>query len=359
MGRGGAERVVSILSSDFASRGNKVSIATEWEDKDEYPLDKRVKRIHAGLRASDEKKGRAAKIVLRYLRLYGCIKKEKPDIVISFCNKANFRCSLVMCIMKTPLLVSVRNDPKTDYAPYKAATKIMEKKAAGCVFQTPDAKAFFSEKFQKKSKIILNPIAQDYFDFHSQNKAGAKEIVTVGRMSKQKNQMLLLRAFADICGDFPDYKLKLYGSAENGRLYQKLKDFAIEKGIADRVTFMGTADKLHEKIADASLFVLPSDYEGMPNALMEAMALGLPVIATDCPCGGAAMLVENKKSGMLVRPGDAEGMADAMRYMLSHPDEAGKMGDAAREAALKAEPKKICGEWFEYIREITGYTHER
>lgn len=349
MGRGGAERVVSILSSGLADRGNDVVIATEWEDADEYPLDKNITRIHAGLNAADEKKGRIAKILLRYLRLYHCIRREKPDIVISFCNKANFRCSLVMYGMKTPLLVSVRNDPKTDYAPYRFSVRLMEEKAAGCVFQTPGAKAFFSKKLQEKSRIILNPIAQEYIAFDRQKGARAKEIVTVGRISEQKNQLLLLKAFANICTDFPEYTLKLYGSLGNDKLYQRLKGFAIEKGIADRTAFMGTADKLYEKIADASLFVLPSDYEGMPNALMEAMALGIPVVATDCPCGGAAMLVEDKKTGILVRTGDEEGMAKALRYMLEHPDEAEQMGAAAREAMLKAEPEKICGEWLDYI----------
>lgn len=353
MGRGGAEHVVSILSSFFAQKGHTVVIATQWKAENEYRTDPRVRREHVGLNAADEKKGRITKILLRYARLRQCVKKERPDIAISFCNKANFRSALAMTGMRIPLLVSVRNDPKRDYAPYALLTKIMEYKAAGCVFQTPDAKAFFSESFQKKSRIILNPLSDQYTSLPEQVADRRKKvIVTVGRITQQKNQMLLLRAFADICEEFTEYRLKIYGAADDRALCEDMETFISRNGLAGRVSFMGAVDNLPEEIMDASLFVLPSDYEGMPNALIEAMVMGLPCIATDCPCGGPAMLIQDRVSGLLVPVGDEQMLAGAMRYMLSDRQSAEKMGQAARALKEKVAPERVCEEWQHYIDQI-------
>ncbi len=353
MGHGGAERCVSILCNFFAKKGHHVILATEWKSPKEYTIDANVHRVHVGLDAADDKKGRIAKIWLRYARLRSCIKKQRPDIVISFCNKANFRSATAMLGMKIPLLVSVRNDPQKDYAPYKISTKIMEQKAAGCVFQTPDARAFFSQKLQDKSKIILNPLAQQYFEFlQYKSITREKEIVTVGRITAQKNQMLLLKVFDKVCKTFPEYTLKIYGAVEDQQIFEKMKHFLASRGLENRVLFMGEVDNIQEQMINAALFVLPSDYEGMPNALIEAMVLGIPCIATDCPCGGSAMLIENQKSGILVRPGDQKALEQAVRYMLSQPDKAEQMGNQARLLADRVDPKKICEEWMEYIEQL-------
>lgn len=353
MGRGGTERVVSILSSAFAQMGNEVIIAVQWIADDEYEMDKRVRREFVGLDTREEKKGRVTKIWLRYVRLKHFIKKECPDIVISFCNKANFRCVFAMLGMKIPLLVSVRNDPQIDYVPYKFPTKIMEYRAAGCVFQTPDARTFFSRQLQEKSKIILNPISKQYTNL-PEISADEREkvIVTVGRIAWQKNQMLLLKSFAAICQDFPEYVLKLYGGIEDQQCYDEMKSYVAEKGLGSRIKFMGVVEDIQEKIIRASLFVLSSNYEGMPNSLMEAMVMGVPCIATDCPCGGAAMLVQNKISGILVPVGDEKALSEAMRFVLSDSQRAETIGNMARKLRDKVLPECICEEWKTYIDEL-------
>lgn len=356
MGHGGAERVVSTLCNAFVRQGCEVVLTTQWKSQQEYPVDSHVKRIHVGLDAQDDNKSRITKIWLRYARLRKCIRMEKPDLVISFCNKANFRSAFAMSGMKVPLLVSVRNDPQKSYAPYRIPTWYMERKASGCVFQTPDAMRFFSKKLQKKSRIIFNPLSEKYLNVKDESSylaARSKEIVTVGRISRQKNQLLLLRAFNNILKKYPDYKLKIYGEIQEKDFYEELRQYVDKNELYDNVSFMGVTDTLCEEIRNAAVFVLPSDYEGMPNALIEAMVLGLPCIATDCPCGGAALLIQNKVSGRLVPTGQVAPLQTALDDTLSHPEEAALMGKNAKKVLEKVHPDRICDEWIKYISEIT------
>jgi glycosyltransferase involved in cell wall biosynthesis len=355
MGRGGAQRVVGILSNAFVRQGHQVIIATQWYAQNEYPIDKGVKRVLVGLNEADEEKSRLSKAFIRYARLRKCISHNKPDIVISFCNKANFRCAFAMIGINTPLLVSVRNNPTIDYAPYKIPTWYMERKAAGCVFQTKDAMNFFGKKFQNKGKIILNPISEQYVYMDTDTnitEKRKKEIVTVGRITDQKNQMLLLKAFKEINLKYPDYVLKLYGDIQDNKVYDKMIKYISENRLEGKVIFMGLKTDIGDYIKDACAFVLPSDYEGMPNALIEAMVLGLPVISTDCPCGGPKMLIEDKKNGMLVPVGDKNALEKVLEYMITHEKEAGNMGQEARKLIELVNPDKICTQWMDYILEL-------
>lgn len=362
MGKGGAERVISILSHYFAQDGYDVVVTTLWKAEEEYMLDKKVRRIHVGLTQEEEKKGRLYKAMVRMLRYRRCIQKEKPDIVISFCANANFRSAYSLQGMKIPLLVSVRNDPAKDYAPYPKKCRYMTRKAAGCVFQTPDAQKFFDEELQRKSRIIWNPLDEKYLEVNDElGRLSAeqkslerdKTIVTVGRITKQKNQMLLLRAFAGICDDFPEYKLMIYGEHANDGIKEKMEAFCEDRGISDKVIWMGASSTLEKDIRNAGVFVLPSDYEGMPNALIEAMAMGIPSIATDCPCGGSAMLI-NQYGGILVPTQGEEALADALRTVLSDSEYAKQLGDKARGVVEQVNPEKIYQEWKEYVETLIG-----
>lgn len=354
MGKGGAERVISILSHYFAQDGNDVVVTTLWTAQEEYPLDKRVRRINVGLTPEEEQKGRIYKAAVRMLRYRQCILKEKPDIVISFCANANFRSAYSLIGTKIPLLVSVRNDPKKDYAPYPKKCRFMTKKAAGCVFQTPDAQKFFAEELQKKSRIIWNPLDEKYLSVNKpQAQQREKTIVTVGRITRQKNQMLLLRAFSRICNEFPEYQLQIYGEAGSDEVKEELEAFCSEHKIVDRVSFMGASSTLEKDMIHAGLFVLPSDYEGMPNALIEAMAMGIPSIATDCPCGGSALLMK-QHGGILVPAGAEEELAEAMRNVLSDAELADRIGNQAKGVVDSVNPQKIYQEWKDYVETLIG-----
>lgn len=355
LGKGGAERVVSVLAKCFAGDGHEVTIVTLWRAQEEYELEKQIKRINIEDLWQGKRMGRLQKAVRRLWDLRRSIQAEKPDIVISFCNKANFRSAYAMMGMKIPLLTSVRNDPKKDYLPYPSSVRRMERKAAGCVFQTPDARTCFSEEFQKKSRVIWNPVDEKYLNVSANSeKSGRRnrDIVAVGRFSAQKNHMLLLKAYNRIRGKFPETTLKFFGEESEQGTKEALLAYVKEQGMEACVQFMGPSDQLEKDIRNAGLFVLSSDYEGMPNVLIEAMVMGLPVISTDCPCGGPAQLIKDGFSGCLVPAGDEEKLASAMEKLLKDEILAKRLGKNATGLAEKVSPQKVYEEWKEYVNEL-------
>ena len=349
LGKGGAERVVSLLANEFVKDGVEVVIATEWFAEEEYEVDSRVKRIHAGLTETQEKSNRIAKQWYRIHNLRAILKKEEPSVVLSFCAKANYRAMMASTAMKIPVIVSVRNNPKIDYVGTTKSimNKLFLNRAAGCVFQTEEAQEFFDEVLQKKSKIICNPVNVKYLQ--AKREKTQKKIVCVGRLVAQKNQMLLVNAYEKIMKKYPDYHIYLYGDGSDDECKEELLKYVDAKGLKKCIHFMGLSSTLEKDMADAAMFVLPSNYEGMPNALMEAMALGLPVISTDCPCGGSRYWIQPGVTGQLVPVRDVEAMEEAIEFYIQNPEKAEEIGANAKVRLQEATVDKIYEQWKGYI----------
>lgn len=249
-------------------------------------------------------------------------------------------------------IISERNDPAHfgGRAITRIVSRLLMRKAEGFVFQTKDAQAFYGGEIAKRSVVIPNPlfIGDDYPATQYTGEL-EKTIVTTGRLNKQKNHPLLIRAFKRIAEEFPEYKLIIYGEGP-----ERHNDEALisELGLQERVLLPGTINDVPEKIYKASLYVLSSDFEGMPNALMEAMALGLPCISTDCPCGGPRELTTDGKDCLLVPVGNEESLADAMRKVLSDEKFAMELGKNAMSIRERLSLDKICKQWYEYFTQI-------
>ena len=176
-----------------------------------------------------------------------------------------------------------------------------------------------------------------------------KQIVSSGRLTEQKNHALLIKAFAGITAKYPAYKLVIYG---DGPLRKDLELLASNLGIADKVSFPGYTTEIRKKIERSSLFVLSSDFEGMPNALMEAMALGVPCISTDCKGGGARFLIKNGTNGLLTPIGDVEALQTAMEKILSDQFFADNLSHNAHKLCETHSPEKIYAEWENLIKKV-------
>ena len=170
----------------------------------------------------------------------------------------------------------------------------------------------------------------------------SKTVVSFGRFEEQKNYKMLIEAFAEFLKKHNDYKLVLYGK---GSLETELKKRVTELGINKKVDFAGFCPNVHECILNAAMFVLPSNYEGLSNSMLEAMAIGLPVICTDCPPGGAREYITNKVNGILVPVGNVHKTCEAMCYMAEYEDEANKMGKQASELREKLSSNTVCKLW--------------
>lgn len=349
MSKGGAERVISNLTNYLSKENDIYIIATKIKNI-AYNLNENI-NIRSLEHSEDRNNSFIIKNLKRIKALNSYIGEIKPDVIISFLPEPSYRVLFLKIVKrKLKIIVSIRNDPKVEYKSdlNKFIMKILYPLADGFVFQTQEAQEYFSKKIQNRSTIIPNPINEEFIAVPYKGKRD-KTIVTVGRLENQKNHKLLIEAFSNIEKDFPEYRLLIYGS---GSKEEELKQYVKEINLADKVKFKGNVNNVKEEIYQSGMFILSSDYEGMPNALMEAMALGLPVISTDCPCGGPRFLIENFKNGILVPVGKKQEMIEAIKYILENENESKQMGRQANTIIDRLNPTKIYSMWEEYIQKI-------
>ena len=353
--QGGAERVVSNLANQFAQEDYEIIAATEWQGENEFQLDRRVKRVHVGLKKQDEGKGRMAKIGLRFRYLRDLIKEEKPDIVIAFTRRPNYRALISSFGTGVPVITAVRQDPRSYYNTLadKILIPLLYPKAAGCVFQTREQMKYFPKGLQKRSEIILNPVNDKYLNVPALEKK-EKLVVQSGRLVEFKNQAMLLEAFLRVHEKHPDYTLKIYGEDSFDGTKERLEKIIRENHAESYITLMGGSDELEKELPKAEVYAFSSDYEGMPNALLEAMALGMSVVATDCPCGGPRTVIINEENGLLIPVGDKEAMADGISRLIEDKEFGDKLGSNARKISGRIEGKTILEQWKTYIEKIIG-----
>ena len=344
MNYGGAERVISILSNQWVSMGHNVNLLIIGDNPEcVYHLNEKINVKCIG--------GLKGKPIIAHLNLIKEIKKEillfNTDIAVSFMNDTCAYVALALRGTRIPLFYSERNDPtrvnqrKID----KIYRRIVEKYSNGIVFQTEGAKSYYKKSVQDKSTVILNPFnAENLPNYNFENRE--KEIVSVGRLQPQKNQKLLIDAFALIAKDFPDYKLKIYG---DGQLKEELQNQIDEYGLTEQIILMGAHKDIFDKISTASLFVLSSDFEGLPNTLIEAMCIGIPSVSTDCSPGGARELITDEENGFVVPCNDADKLANAMKKVLTDNELARKFSSAGKKIAERMECGKIAERWIEFI----------
>lgn len=359
LGKGGAERVVSTLANEL-SQNNQVSIITLVNEQVAYELNENVNLIELG-KLKYNSKGKSFKkvkslynLIYRTRELRKCFNRIKPDIIISFLPEASFL-TVYANRKKYKLIISDRNDPNHEYQTfiYKKLVRILYPKADGYVFQTFDAKNYFNNIIdfkKKKYEIIVNPVNEKFINYPI-SKSKEKKIVSVGRLTEQKNIYLLIDSFSDIEKDFPEYTLTIYG---DGNMREHLSNKIKSLNLENKIAMPGIVNNIQENIIDASLFVMSSDYEGIPNALIEAMTLGLPVISTDCPCGGPRMFIENEKNGFLIPVGSRKELANTMKKVLSDDNLKNRIGKNAKDIVELVNPSVINSKWENFINAVIG-----
>ncbi len=350
---GGAERVVSNLANQFSREGYEVIVATEWEGEEEYKLDERVKRVHVGLKESDEKRSRISKVLRRVIYLRKCILQEKPDVTLAFARKAIYRALQATLFTKEKVIIAVRTNPVGSYdgSMGKILIPLLFSRAAGAVFQTVDQRDFFPECVRKKSVLILNPVHEKYINTTIPEKR-CRTVVHSGRIVDFKNQDMLIRAFVKVHEKHPEYDLKLYGGDSFDGTWEILENTIKEHNAQDYVRLMGNSQTLEKDLIDGALFAFSSEFEGLPNALLEAMVMGLPVVATDCPCGGPRTVIQNEVNGLLVPIKDPKALEEGMNRLIENPEFAKNLGAEAKKISEKVNGSAIIDQWRKYIEKV-------
>lgn len=346
---GGACKMLTTVANGMADYGHNVVFLTYRNRSEKTELNERVRYEHFDL---ENGLITSVKLLHTSFRLRQYIKKNGFDVVIAFLKPSTIRMILACRGTKAKTIVSERGDPYQSAAGLKSMignilSKIAFLQADKIVFQTEKAKEFYPRRIHNRSVIIPNPVFVGNANTVSRS-GREKRIVSVGRLDiNQKRQDLLIDAFALISGKYSDYTLEFFGGGNDEAILKR------KAAPYRNVIFKGVSSNVIEDIRNAALFVLSSDFEGMPNALMEAMAIGLPCISTDCSPGGAALLIEQGVNGILVPRGDARQLADGMDYMLSDIDRAEKMGIEARKINERFSLESIMKKWNELIKQST------
>lgn len=348
MNSGGAERVISSLANSFVKESNITVSIIGVSDRDKpksfYTLDSRI-NYYSLCDGYDKKVNLFKRIYL----LRNKLKELRPDVVISFLPHVNFYTMIACKSLKTPYIVSERNDPNRN--PKNKIIRIFKylsfMKADGCVFQSEGAKEFYYSEIRNKSIVINNPINLTFVpNEYVQNKE--KTILAVGRLTPQKNYPLLLNAFKIFNEKNGNcYNLKIYG---DGPLKDDLINLAKKLNIQKNVQFVGNDPNWHQKEYKDAMYVLSSDYEGMPNSLIEALALGIPCVSIDCPCGGPKQMVQDRINGFLVYTNDYLEFSKKMNEALRCDSE--KIYKLNSDLKQKLEIDAISFEWISYIKNL-------
>lgn len=346
MSGGGCERVIAQLLNCFARDGIECKLVTECGVPSFYDLPVSVEQIYLTF----DQTLPARKIPKAYGKLRKLVKQERPDIVLAMPEKVNVWTVLYLLGTGVPVVVSERNDPHRH--PESRMKRILRwfiyPFAKGFIFQTKDASRYFSHAIQKRGVILDNPLDTTRIParFEGERK---HTVVAAGRLHEQKNFDLLIRAFARFYKAHHDYTLILYGE---GPEKEKLQKTASSLGIAGAVEFAGQSKTLLEDINDSGLFVLSSDYEGMPNVLIEAMACGLCCIATDCPIGGVRSLITSGENGLLIPVGDEDALYDAMSRLADDEAYAAWLGQHAVAIRNRLDEILVAKQWEEYLNHV-------
>jgi len=338
---GGAERQTVNLANSLADiEGNHVFLLTEKRRENEYPLRSKVER--------KEKLVNNLLLdtwcVVRFSHLY------KIDVVIAMGIYANWVVCLSKFVYNHKVIVTEMNDPRHDNISQKSRflRKLLYWRADGYIFQTEEEKQYYSKAIQNRGIVIPNPICTS---LPIRNHIGKNEIVAVGRLMPQKNYPLLLQSFKIVHGNFPDYTLSIYG---DGPEKEKLQELSCQLGISGAVYFHGFCKDVHQRIANSDIFVMSSDFEGMPNALMEAMGMGFPVVCTDCGGGGARALIAPLVNGVIAPIKNPEALAQAIMYMIKNPQVKEELGKQAMQINTTHSLANIGALWMNYCLSVFG-----
>ncbi|MEN6461353.1 MAG: glycosyltransferase [Syntrophomonas sp.] len=335
---GGSGRVISVLANSFINRGYQVSVYSFNNRYETYPMDKLVKQIFLKIRYKQKLMNKLDRI----MQLRNVFKRNPGASIIAFEYFVNMQTIAAGLGLKNKIIISERNDPaqQENRKIIKHMRSFLYYFADSLVCQTPDARAYFPKAVQKKTNIIANPIMAGLPEPIRGERR--KEIVNFGRFEKQKNLLLLIDAFALLYKEHPEYKLSLYG---DGNEKNRIETYIDEKHLRDCISLHGSTPDIHNKILDCAMFVSSSDYEGLSNSMLEAMALGLPCIVTDCPCGGARMMINSYENGILVPVRDVKAMYEAMKYMIENPEKAAAISKNTAKVRLDLAVSKIVTEW--------------
>lgn len=350
LGTGGAERVLAMLASAWADGGQQVTVLTldDGREPPRQPLAGNVVHRALAVAATSTSAWEAVRNNVRRLRtIRAALRASRPDVIVSFGDQTNVLVLVASAALGVPVVVSERTSP--DHHEIGGWWRLLRRRAypraARVVVQTARTADAVRTWAGGRIAVLPNPVRPATA---IAGRGDAREIVSVGRLVPSKAFDVLLRAFALASPSLREWRLTIVG---DGPERPSLERLAVELGVADRVTFAGYVPAPEAALQRAALFVTTTRYEGFPNALAEAMASGLPVIATDCPAGPRELTLGGE-AGVLVPVDAVDAVAAAMRRLGSDAAERARLGAAARAAMAPFEASRVVAQWQRLLLDV-------
>ncbi|WP_048766257.1 glycosyltransferase [Streptococcus cristatus] len=347
LNNGGAERVICNLANQMVKDGFDVRIiCLKVMPSFYYPLDDKVEVIEIDKKNTTRKSFVKRKII-GILNLYKLIQSIKGSTcVISFYSRQNCYSILACRLLNIKIICSERdhfflNDGKVN----EILRRIFYPLSDGFIHQTNWAQCYLRQhcNIRCRDVVIHNPLWITEFPERTPQKG---YILSVGRLDKQKNYSGLINAFAEVHKVLPYTSLHIFGE---GPLKEQLKKQCLDLGIQDSVVFEGISKNIVKEYVKADIFTLFSHGEGYPNVLLEALALGVPSIASDSPVGGPREMIENNVNGLLIPCSDEKTLADSILYLLQNDERKNRFSSKSISIRETNEFKKIYNQIMDYI----------
>lgn len=380
---GGAERVISLLSRAASENGHKVSLILTHQSKSDAVLrdvDEKVSVISLPDEIGRQKSFSVIpKMLMLWARFVGKLGFEEKSSVLKY-HSRNYRSvlwmkkyfkkhgnssavaflydSIFLTLLSknktTKVIISERGDPaqSSDSKTVAAFMKTEFTKADGIVFQSPDAQKWYEENTPAKGIVIFNPVKPDLPEPYCGERK--KRIINFCRISSQKNLMMLVDAFAEFHKDFPDYELDIIGDPvgnDADGYIDTVNEHIRNCSCENCIHIMPSRKDIHEYVKDYAMFVSSSDFEGMSNSMLEAMAVGLPCVCTDCPAGGARAVIRDGENGLLTPVGDSHALCLAMKKVAENPALSTKLSQNSVKIREEQSVDKITEKWMELIND--------
>jgi len=353
---GGVERMIITIMNAMVARGHKIELLT-WdlaEARAFYPMSPEINWHRLSLGDPSEKAD--AMLMLRRARdVRRIVRHRNPQAITCFQDGPFVSLRLYAFGLGLPFIAAERNAPTrfdhTSAGKRKEFILQSFRFAKRIIIQCESYRALYPSYLRERIVTIPNPVPLASLRARPDmpNAVGRFNLLSVGRLGYQKNYTVLIEAFARLAGTFPDWDLMIVGDGE-GR--ESLKGLIAMHGLSDRVSLLGTSKTVEEIYARAHCFVLPSRWEGFPNALAEAMAHGLPSVGFG-GCAGVPDLIAAGRNGLLAQGnGDAISLADALVVAMANPQLRADLGDAAVDSVYKFAPEGVFDRWEQVLAEV-------
>lgn len=352
LGAGGAERVMSLMANYWAAKGWEITLLTLDDGIPFYQLNEQVNHIGLGIQQNSPNVLMSAWNNFRRIQtLRGAIASLKPEVVISFIDQMNVLTLIATRSLNLPVIVSERTDP-TLYpigTMWNSLRRWTYPFASKIVVLTQRTSDYFLFELRLPSYIIPNPVIfPPKFENVSQTENTKRSLIAMGRLTQQKGFDLLITAFAKLKDEHPNWILTILGE---GELRAQLEALRNQLKLQTRVYLPGAVKNVYERLQQGDIFVLSSRFEGFPNALCEAMACGLPVIATDCPTGPRE-IIRDGIDGILVQRENVAALSAAMANLMTDEQKRKDLSTRATEVVERFGMDKIMPMWEELLAQV-------